>query len=267
MPSIAVVMEGVERYRKTFSAAEWKAAVRAAFEAGAFAWIADFLEKRFTGYATAKLGYALRSGHVKRKKNYGVPQPLVWTGETMESVLSQATVRVSGSAANSTASIPMRVPGPRAPIVYEVLSTILDTEMGPTAREIERVLHGLIDQSTVTKITKSGKNKGKVRKRTFAGVSTRVDQRNATRTQRVRQQERFDAANARAEDRRVELSETLGARQEQVQQRLRRTHAQWRRQAGGAAPTGGPAAAYAASPRFRRAQAQSRYRQRISSRN
>ncbi|HEX3132638.1 MAG TPA: hypothetical protein VHX44_03535, partial [Planctomycetota bacterium] len=88
-------------------------AVRVAFEAGGGWWIVNYLTLRFTRYARAKLGYELHSSHIKRKKQYNAPDPLVWTGETRESVLKTAHVVSGGTSSGPWVDIKMRTGGPR----------------------------------------------------------------------------------------------------------------------------------------------------------
>lgn len=192
LPQINVVLDGLEPYRKTFSAGEWKLMIRSAFTAGCQAWLEQYLPLRFTNYARAKLAYRLQSGHIRRKQHFGAPEPLVWTGETQESVLSRAAVKVGGSAQKPYGRIPMRLPGPRAEVVVSVLSTILDSEMGLVARTIEQEAQRMLAQATVTERRKTGTNKGAVSRRTFAGAASRLDRGDRARSQVQRQHNRRD---------------------------------------------------------------------------
>jgi len=180
-------------------------------------------------------------------------------------------VKTGGSARRPYADIRMRMGGPRAEIVYQVLNTILDGELaGGGVALVESMWAEIIGQSLVTGTVQRnarGKRKGDVRSRQLrGGTLTALEVR-----QHQRRQERRDDMQAGAEDRRVELLEGRGAGRDAAQRALTRTHDQWRRQSGGAAAFAasparraedGMARAYRTGPRYRKAQAQARYRRR-----
>lgn len=259
LPTLSVVLEGFQPILQRLSATEMKLAVRVSYEAGAGWWIVNYLTLRFTRYARAKLGYELRSSHIKRKKNHGAPDPLVWTGETRESVLKTARVVSGGTAEGPWVDIKMRTGGPRAKIVYEVLSTILDSEMPGVAKVIGEQLQAIVDQA----ISPSKRSK----RLTLAGASSQLGSAaaNVARAQhRTARGDRNDAVlDAGAARERFEAEQP--ARRARIQSRLKRTHDRWRRQSGGSAADGaasGMSATYRGSSRYRHAQAQARYRAR-----
>jgi hypothetical protein len=256
LPRFSAVLDGAAPILKRLSKAERKLAEQAAIGAGAARWFADFAPLRFTRYARARLGYALRSGHIKRKKDYGVPEPLVWTGETKVSVLTRARFAIAGSAGKPTAEIKMPLPGPRAPIVGETLSQVLDSELGGFGEEAGRVLGEILGGATgVSKRSK---------KLTLAGASSSLTGVSARRA-RALQGDRNDHLQD-AQARRSAIADARPAHAAAVSRRLKRTHDRWRRTSGGSAgPVGGagaPAGTYLRSTRYRHAQAQARYRAR-----
>lgn len=259
LPALSVVLEGFQPILQRLSATEMKLAVRVSFEAGAGWWIVNYLTLRFTGYARAKLGYELRSSHIKRKKQYNAPDPLVWTGETRESVLKTARVVAGGTATGPWVDIKMRTGGPRHKVVYQVLSTILDSEMPGVAKVIGEQLQAIIDQA----ISPGGRSK----RLTLAGASSKLGSASANVA-------RKQAATARGDRNDAVLDAGAGkdrfaaekpANQAKVQSRLKRTHDRWRRSSGGSANDGaasGMSKTYAGSSRYRHAQAQARHRAR-----
>jgi hypothetical protein len=258
LPPLSVTLEGLAPIRAKLSATEWKAAVRAAFQLGGEWWIGNYLPLRFTKYARAKLNYELHSSHIKRKKDFEATDPLVWTGQTRDAVLGNAHVAVGGSADHPYADIKMATPGPRAPIVYQVLNTILDSEMPGVSREIADALQAILAQA----VTLGGRSK----RLTLAGASTSLSSP-AAAVGRARIENRQTVRDA-AEDDRVRITEARPAAIEMRQNRLKRTHDRWRRTSGGSAPVGGDggqmAASYANSSRYRHAAAQRRHRARYA---
>lgn len=259
LPKLSVVMEGFQPILKRLSASEQKAAIRAAFDVGGQWWVANYLPLRFTRYARAKLGYELRSSHIKRKKNYNAPDPLVWTGETRTSVLGTVRVAVGGSASAPWADIKMRTGGPRHKTVYEVLGTIPDSEMPGVAKVIGEKLQAILAQA----VSPGGRSK----RLTLAGASTKLSGPRAAAARTVSRQVRGDLNDARldagvAQER---FATERPAARARVQSRLKRTHDRWRRQSGGSAADGaasGMSQTYASSSRYRHAQAQARHRSR-----
>ncbi len=256
LPRFDSVLDGAEPILKRLGKAERKLAEQAAIGAGAARWFADYAHLRFTRYARTKLGYALRSGHVKRKKDFGVPEPLVWTGETRISVLTRARFAVAGSAGNPTAEVKMPLPGARAPIVGQTLSQVLDSELGGFGEEAGRVLAEILGGA----VSVGGKSK----KLTLAGVSSSLTGVSARRARALTGDRNDHLEDAKA--RRDGIADRRPAQAAAVASRTRRTHDKWRRTSGGAAGTPGgvdkPAASYLRSPRYRHAQAQARYRAR-----
>lgn len=254
LPRLNVVLEGHKPILDRLSPRERKAAEHAAMHAGAVRWFTDYGPLRFTPYSRARLGYVLKSGHAKRKKGYGVPEPLIWTGETREAVLSDPRFKVGGPAGRPWVEVRFRLPGPRAPIVYEVLSTILDSEMGGFAQNAGEVLTETLGQATGLG--------GKSNRVTLRGATSSLGG-SAARLGRKAAAARSELGQA-AEDRRVAIAEARPAHQARVARRLKRTHDRWRRTAGGAAPTqaGGMSQSYLRSSRYRRARQQAAYRAR-----
>ncbi len=252
LPRLGAILEGHEPILKRLSKGERKGAEQAAMQAGAARFFGDYAHLRFTRYATARLGYFLRSGHIKRKKDFGVPEPLVWTGETRVSVLTRARIAVAGSAGAPTAEIKMPLPGPRAPIVVETLSQVIDSEMGGFAEEAGKVLTEILGQTSSTG--------GKSKKLTLAGASSSLTGISARRARALRGDRNDHLEDAKA--RRSSITDARPANAAAVAARTQRTHNRWRRQAGGSAPTGGPSQTYLRSTRYRHAQAQARYRAR-----
>lgn len=259
LPALSVVLEGFQPILQRLSATEMKLAVRVSFEVGGGWWIVNYLTLRFTRYARAKLGYELHSSHIKRKKAYNAPEPLVWTGETRESVLKTARVIAGGTASGPWVDIKMRAGGPRHKIVYEVLNTILDSEMPGVAKVIGEQLQSIIDQA----VSPGGRSK----RLTLAGASSNL---NSPASQLARKQsmtakgDRNDATlDAGAAKDRFEAERP--AARARVQSRLKTTHDRWRRSSGGSANDGaasGMSKTYAGSSRYRHAQAQARHRSR-----
>jgi hypothetical protein len=258
IPALSFVLEGAAPILKRLSATEQKAAVRVAWLAGAVWWIASYLVLRFTRYARAKLDYELHSSHIKRKQNYNAPDPLVWTGETRDAVLGNARPVVGGSAGEPWADIKMRTNAPRAPIVYRVLNTILDSEMPGVAKVIAATLQDLLAAA----VSPGGRSK----RLTLAGASSSLNspQATAARTASAALADQRQGARDQAEDDRVRITEARPNARAKVQSRLKRTHDKWRRTSGGSAPIqgGGMSQTYAGSSRHAHAVAQSRHRAR-----
>lgn len=259
LPALSVVLEGYQPILKRLSASEVKLAIRAAMDTGARWWIANYLPLRFQRYARAKLGYELHSSHIKRKKNYDAPDPLVWTGETRESVLKTARVAVGGSAGSPYADIKMRTGGPRHKIVYQVLNTILDSEMPGVAMIIDAELAAILSQA----VSPGGRSK----RLTLAGAGSSLTSPAATAARKLNSNIRGDrndaVLDAGASKERFESAQKDN--RARVQSRLKRTHDRWRRQSGGSAADGaasGMSQTYTGSSRYRHAQAQARHRSR-----
>lgn len=258
IPALTFVLDGAKPILKRMSVGEQKSAIRTAWEAGAVWWIVNYLVLRFSRYARAKLGYELKSGHIKRKKDYGANDPLVWTGETRDAVLGNARPVVGGSASQPWADVKMRTPGPRSAIVYKVLNTILDSEMPGVAKVIAATLQALLAAA----VSVGGRSK----RLTLAGASSNLSSPHAA-TERAAHQQMADqrqTARDASEDDRVRITENRPSAQAAVQARLKRTHDTWRRTSGGSAPIqgGGMSQTYAGSSRHAHAQAQARYRSR-----
>ena len=260
LPSLSLVLDGFQPLLRRLSATEMKLAVRVSFEAGGGWWITNYLTLRFTRYARAKLGYELRSSHIKRKKDFGAPDPLVWTGETRASVLRTARVVAGGTASGPWVDIKMRTGGPRHKTVYQVLSTILDSEMPGVAKIIGEQLQLIIDQA----VSPGGRSK----RMTLAGAKSSLASPAAAVARKQAATQRGDLNDAQLDagsDRDRLNAERPNARA-RVQSRLKATHAGWRRKAGGSASGGaagdGLSQTYLGSARYRHAQAQQRHRSR-----
>lgn len=258
-PALPFTLSGFTPILERLSATEQKLAVQAAMSAGAHWWIGSYLPMRFTRYARAKLGYELRSSHIKRKKNYGAPDPLVWTGETRESILKTVRTAVGGTAVSPYVDVKMRTGGPRHQTVYQVLNTILQSEMDGVSRVVGAELQSILAQA----ISPSKRS----RRLTLAGASSKLgsDAANVARAQhRTARGDRNDATldAAAAKER---FAAERPANRARVQSRLKRTHDRWRRASGGSANDGaasGMSRTYANSSRYRHAQAQARHRSR-----
>jgi hypothetical protein len=252
------VLEGHQPILQRLSATERKAAIRAAFQVGADWWFANYLPLRFSKYARAKLNYELHSSHIKRKKDFKANDPLVWSGQSRDAVLGNSRFAVGGSADHPYADLKMRLPGPRAPIVYQVLNTILDSEMPGVAREIGNALQEILAQA----VSPGGRSK----RLTLAGASSSLSSAAAT-AGRARITGR-QTARDEAEDDRVRITESKPAAVRARANRLQATHDRWRRTSGGSAPVGGDtgaqAASYIGSSRYHHAAAQRRYRARYA---
>lgn len=276
LPDLQVWMEGMTPILRTFSTAQQKEIMQHLLGELAEWWIDEWLPQRFESrYARGKLGYHLRSSHINRKRYYGAPEPLTWTGDTRESVFETARVKTGGSAKKPYADIRMQLGGPRADIVYQVLNTILDGELsGEGVALIESLWAELLEHSMVTgrvQRARKGKRAGDVQSRVLRGGTVNAQ---AVRRQQGRA-ERRDDLQADAEDRRIDLLEGRDEGRAKAQAALKRTHDRWRRQSGGAAAYAqspsrraapGMSRTYAGSTRYRRAKAQSRYRRRYQTR-
>lgn len=259
VPVLTATLEGFQPLLQRLSATEMKLAIRVSYEAGAGWWISNYLTLRFTRYATAKLGYELRSGHIRRKKDYGAPDPLVWTGETRESVFKTARVVSGGTADGPWVDIRMRTGGPRHKIVYQVLSTILQAEMPGVAKAVADQLQAILDQA----VSPGGRSK----RLTLAGASSSLASPKAQLARAQHRTARGDRNDATldAGAARERFTAEKPANQARVQRRLKRTHDGWRRRSGGSAADGaasGMSQTYAGSSRYRHAQAQARHRAR-----
>ena len=166
LPRIGAIFQGAEPILKRLSKNERKGAEQAALGAGAARFFVDFTPLRFTRYATAKLDYRLRSGHLKRKRLFGVTDPLVWTGDTRASVLGRSRIAVAGTAGHPTADLKMPLPGPRPEVVVKTLSAVLESELAGFAQVAGQVLTELLGQASSVG--------GKSKKLTLTGAKSAV---------------------------------------------------------------------------------------------
>jgi hypothetical protein len=252
IPKVSFVFDQYKCQLARLTRSQVKDVLRASLQAGAWWWTTNYLMLRFTWYAGAKLGYALTSGHIKRKKDYNSPLPLVWTGTTRYSVAKTVAVREGGSSANPFVDVKYRVGGPRAPVVFRVLNTILQSEMGGVVRVIEATLADLLSGAR--------KRGGRSLKMELPADSPKLMRQAHESSARGQIAPQAGDANDFKED----WAAHKNAAQQKVQRRLKLTHARWRRTAGGSAPVsgGGVSRTYAGSHRERYAMAQSRYRER-----